>query len=88
MPPSASVTLTTAPATTTPDPVRRAADQRQHLARRRELRHQVQGADHEDDHRATACAARREPSRASAKSGTVSAPVRRMGAATSVEHRT
>ena len=31
------------------DPVRRAADQRQHLARRRELRHQVQVADHEHD---------------------------------------
>ena len=34
------------------DPVRRAADQRQHLAGRRELRHQVQVADHQHDQRA------------------------------------
>ena len=33
-------------------PVRRAADQRQHLARRGELRHEVQVADHQHDERA------------------------------------
>ena len=33
------------------DPVRRAAHHAQHLARRLELGHQVEGGDHEDDHR-------------------------------------